>query len=86
MLYAVAVLAPLLGALVAILFGRQIGDRAAQAVTILLMVLASICGVTALIQLEAQGAGSGLVSLGTWVEAGSIPCRLGAALRPARPP
>ena len=72
MLYAVAVLAPLLGALIAILFGRRIGDRASQAVTILLMMVASICGITAFVQLELQGAGSGLVSLGTWVEAGAF--------------
>ena len=41
MLYTVAVFAPLLGSAIAGLFGRAIGDRAAQAVTILCMILAS---------------------------------------------
>jgi NADH-quinone oxidoreductase subunit L len=41
MLFAVAVFAPLLGSLVAGLFGRAIGDKAAQAVTILCMILAA---------------------------------------------
>ena len=44
MTYAIAVFAPLVGSLIALLLGRQIGDRAAQAVTISCMVLASICG------------------------------------------
>ena len=44
MLYATAVFAPLLGSLVAGLLGRAIGDRAAQAATILLMALAAVCG------------------------------------------
>ena len=76
MLYAVAVFAPLLGSLIALLLGRQIGDRAAQAVTILLMVLASICGISAFVALVYQGAGAaagaGTVSLGTWIDVGSF--------------
>jgi NADH-quinone oxidoreductase subunit L len=72
MFYAVAVFAPLLGSLVAGLFGKAIGDRAAQAVTILCMILASICGVTAFVQLVYQGAPTGVVPLGTFIEAGSF--------------
>jgi NADH-quinone oxidoreductase subunit L len=72
MLYAVAVFAPLFGSAVAGLFGKAIGDRAAQAVTILCMVLASICGVAAFVQLVYQGSPTGVVSLGTWVEAGTF--------------
>ena len=72
MLFAVAVLAPLLGSAVAGLFGRAIGDRAAQAVTILCMILASICGVSAFVELVYQGAPPGVVSLGTWVDAGTF--------------
>jgi NADH-quinone oxidoreductase subunit L len=70
MLYAVAVFAPLLGSAVAGLFGKVIGDRAAQAVTILCMVLASICGIAAFVQLVYQGTPTGVVMLGTWIEAG----------------
>ena len=72
MLYAVAVFAPLFGSIVAGLFGKAIGDRAAMAVSVLCMILASICGVTAFITLVYEGAPTGVVSLGTWVEAGQF--------------
>jgi len=72
MLYAVAVFAPLFGCVIAGLFGKVIGDRAAQAVTILCMILATVCGVSAFVALVYQGAPPGVVSLGTWVEAGSF--------------
>jgi NADH-quinone oxidoreductase subunit L len=72
MLFAVAVLAPLLGSLVALLLGRQIGDRAAQAVTIGLMILAALWGVSAFVQLEYQGVGTGTVVLTNWVQAGTF--------------
>jgi NADH-quinone oxidoreductase subunit L len=72
MLYAVAVFAPLLGSVVAGFFGRAIGDRAAQAVTILCMLLASVCGVGAFVSLVYHGGTPGVVDLGTWVEAGSF--------------
>jgi NADH-quinone oxidoreductase subunit L len=79
MIYAVAVLAPLFGSLVALLLGRQIGDRAAQAVTILCMVLATICGSIAFFSLVLGGAAPGVVDLGTWVEVGDF--RVSWALR-----
>ena len=72
MLYALAVFAPLVGSLIALLFGRQIGDRAAQTVTIAGMVLASICGVSSFVDLIYSGVPAGVISLGTWVEAGSF--------------
>ena len=67
------VLAVLLTALLcatAGLFGKAIGDRAAQAVTILCMILATVCGVSAFVDLVYRGAPAGVVSLGTWVESG----------------
>ena len=67
MLFAVAVLAPLLGALVAGLFGRQIGDRASQAVTILCMSVATICGAASFLPFLTGDALPGTVSLGTWI-------------------
>jgi NADH-quinone oxidoreductase subunit L len=71
MIYAIAVFAPLFGALVAGLLGRFIGDRAAMAVAILGMVIAAICGPLALFQLVAFGdTPAGVVSLGTWVDVG----------------
>ncbi len=42
-----AVFFPLLGASIAGLFGRWIGDKAAQAASVICMVLAAICGLTA---------------------------------------
>ncbi len=72
MFYAVAVFAPLLGSLVAGLFGRAIGDRAAEVVTILCMVLAAACGLTAFVQLVYADSPSSVVILGTWIESGSL--------------
>src|SRR6201996_2128851 len=70
MIYAVAVFAPLFGSLVAGLLGRSIGDRAAQAVSILCMLVAAALGPLACFQLVGDDAAPGTVSLGTWVEAG----------------
>ncbi len=70
MLYALAVFAPLAGALVSGLLGRQIGDRAAQTASILGMVVAAICGPLACFQLVNSGVEPGVLSLGTWIEAG----------------
>jgi len=72
MLFAVAVFAPLFGSIVAGFFCKAIGDRAAQAATIFCMLLASVCGVVAFVQLVFQGGTPGVVSLGTWLEAGSF--------------
>jgi NADH-quinone oxidoreductase subunit L len=72
MLFAIAVFAPLVGSAIAGLFGKAIGDRAAQAVTILCMLLASACGVAAFIDIAFEGAPSGVVGLGTWIQAGSF--------------
>jgi NADH-quinone oxidoreductase subunit L len=72
MLYGIAVFAPLAGALVCGFTGRIIGDRAAQLVTILCMVLASICGVTSWYQHVFAGAPNAVVTLGNWISAGSF--------------
>jgi NADH-quinone oxidoreductase subunit L len=72
MLFAIAVFAPIFGSVIAGLFGKAIGDRAAQAVTILCMLLATVCGVTSFIQLVYGGAPTGVVSLGMWISAGDF--------------
>jgi NADH-quinone oxidoreductase subunit L len=69
MIYAVAVFAPLAGALVSGLLGRAIGDKAAMGASILGMVIAAICGPLAFFQLTG-GAETGVLDLGTWIEAG----------------
>ena len=72
MLTAVAVFAPLAGSLVALLLGRQIGDRAAQAVTILCMCLASVCGVAGFVEHVYLAVPKTSVHLTTWVAAGTF--------------
>ncbi len=67
MLYAVAVFAPLLGALVAGLLGRQIGDRASQAVTVLCMVVAACAGTASFIPFLDGSAEPGVLGLGSWM-------------------
>ena len=68
MLYAVAVFAPLLGSIIAGLFGRQIGDRPSQLVTIICMIIAAICGVASFIPVLEGHAEPGAISLGAWVD------------------
>jgi NADH-quinone oxidoreductase subunit L len=66
-LYAVAVFAPLLGAIIAGLLGRQIGDKASQAVTILCMAVAACCGIASFIPFIDGSAEPGVLQLGTWI-------------------
>ena len=68
MLYAVAVFAPLVGALIAGMFGRQIGDKASEAVTILCMCVAAVCGAASFLPFLTGEGLPGVVSLGTWID------------------
>jgi len=72
MLYAVAVFAPLAGALVAGLLGRQIGDKASEAVTILCMCVAAVCGTASFLPFLTGDGLPGVVSLGTWIQVESF--------------
>ncbi len=72
MTYITAVFAPLFGAMAAGLFGRWIGDRAAQAVSILCMLLAAACGPYAWVNFEWGGAPAGAFNLGPWIYAGNF--------------
>jgi NADH-quinone oxidoreductase subunit L len=72
MTFAIAVFAPLAGALLAGFPGRFLGDRVAQAISIGCMVLASICGVTSWIQHVDAGAANSLVPIATWITAGNF--------------
>jgi NADH-quinone oxidoreductase subunit L len=69
MFFAIAVFAPLGGALISGLLGRFIGDKAAMAFSIAGMVIAAICGPTAFFQLTG-GAPATVLDMGTWIEAG----------------
>ena len=69
MIYAVAVFAPLLGSLIAG-FGRGLGDRVAQGVTIICMLVASVCGVISWYQHIYGGIGNGVVPIADWMDVG----------------
>ena len=68
MLFATAVFAPLLGALLAGLFGRQIGDRGSQAITIGCMIIATCAGVSSFAAYVTDDIAPTAVSLGTWID------------------
>src|ERR1700733_8160360 len=69
MLFALAVFAPLAGALVSGLLGKAIGDKAAMGASVLGMVIAAICGPLAFFDLTGGG-DPGVLDLGPWIEAG----------------
>jgi NADH-quinone oxidoreductase subunit L len=69
MIFALAVFAPLAGALVSGLLGRAIGDKAAMGASVLGMVVAAICGPLAFFQLNG-GADTGVLAIATWIDAG----------------
>jgi NADH-quinone oxidoreductase subunit L len=71
MIYAIAVFAPLAGALISGLLGRAIGDRAAMGASVLGMLIAAACGPYAFFALVPNGEPS-TVDLGTWIEAGKF--------------
>src|SRR5579883_921555 len=72
MIYAVAVFAPLVGSVISGLFGRAIGDRAAELTSILCMVLAAVCGAVAFADLVWGGATPGLVPIASWFDVGGF--------------
>ncbi len=72
MTYITAVFAPLFGSMVAGLFGRFIGDRAATAVSILCMLLAAACGPYAWVAFEWGGGVAAPIPLGDWIVAGDF--------------
>jgi NADH-quinone oxidoreductase subunit L len=71
MVYAIAVFAPLIGALISGLLGKFIGDRAAMGASVLGMVIAAICGPYAFFALVPDGEPA-TVDLSTWIEAGKF--------------
>lgn len=72
MLYAVAVFAPLAGSLISGLFGRAMGDRAAEGVSIIGMIIAAICGVASFVHIAFDGAPDGVVTVVRWLESGQF--------------
>src|SRR5580700_7489467 len=68
MIYAIAIFAPLAGALISGLLGRAIGDRAAMGASVLGMLIAAVCGPYAFFSFGEPGT----IDLGTWIEAGKF--------------
>jgi len=71
MIYVAAVFLPLLGSIIAGLFGRAIGDRASQLVTCISMALAAVCGAAAFWNVAVQGNATTVV-LATWFDSGAF--------------
>ena len=72
MLLAIATFAPICGATLAGLLGRWLGDRAAQALTILCMAVAALCGGLAWARLIAGAAHAGVVPVADWITSGNF--------------
>ena len=72
MIFAVAVFAPLVGSLISGLFGRQLGDRGAQAVSVIAMLIAAVCGVAAGLRLLTFLVPDGLVPVVDWLHVGDF--------------
>ena len=68
MIYAIAVFAPLVGALISGLLGRAIGNRAAMGASVLGMLIAAFCGPYAFFSFGEPTT----IDLGTWIEAGKF--------------
>ena len=67
----IAVLSPLVGALIAGLFGKQIGDKGAQFITCMLMLAASIASAMLFAEVNFGGADRG-VTLFNWISSGDL--------------
>ena len=72
MIFAVAVFAPLFGSLISGLFGRQLGARGAQAVSVIAMVIAAVFGVISGMRLLTNRVPDGLVVIGDWLHVGGF--------------
>lgn len=67
----IAVFAPLAGALIAGLFGKQIGDKGAQFVTCFLMMVAALCSLLIFNEVNLNGMPK-IIDLFTWIASGDL--------------
>ena len=72
MLYQIIVFGPLLGALIAGLFGRKIGDTAAQSVTTALLVLSAILSWVVLVKIGIHQSPAETITLARWFDIGDM--------------
>jgi NADH-quinone oxidoreductase subunit L len=71
-IFAVAVFAPLIGSLVSGLFGRPLGDRGAQAVSVIAMLIAAVCGVASGLRLLTGLVPNTSYAIGPWLHVGGF--------------
>ena len=79
MIYGIAILSPLVGCLLAGIFGRRLGDKFAFTVTIAFMLLSALCAELSLMEVIYADPQPAPVVLGTWFDIGGF--RLDWALR-----
>ncbi len=72
MIFAIAVFAPLFGSLISGLFGRSLGDRGAQAVSVIFMLIAAFFGVASGLRLLTGLVPDSLVTIGDWLHVGGF--------------
>jgi NADH-quinone oxidoreductase subunit L len=72
MLYTIAIFSPLVGALIAGLLGRALGDRAAELIAILGMIVSAICAVIVMGHVAFEGAPYASVPIADWVQSGTF--------------
>ncbi len=70
-MHALTIFLPLIGCLIAGVFGRQIGDRAAQLATVIPMLIAALLSCVILYQVAFQGVWI-TVDLFSWIDSGSL--------------
>ena len=72
MIFAIAVFAPLVGSLISGLFGRWLGDRGAQAVSVICMLVAAVLGVISGLRLLTGLVPDGSFMITDWLHVGSF--------------
>ena len=72
MIYATAILSPIVGILLAGSFGRALGDRFAFTITIAFMLLATVCAESSLFDVLYATPQPDPVTLGTWFDIGGF--------------
>jgi NADH-quinone oxidoreductase subunit L len=71
-IFAIAVFAPLFGSLISGLFGRQLGDRGAQAVSVIFMLIAAFFGVASGLRLLTGLVPDSEIMIGDWLHVGGF--------------
>jgi NADH-quinone oxidoreductase subunit L len=71
-IFGIAVFAPLFGSLISGLFGRQLGDRGAQAVSVIAMLIAAFFGVASGLRLLTGLVPGGVFMVGDWLHVGGF--------------